>query len=462
MKRCKPILLFMMIFAILLTMSSCGSNTADAKTDGNGTAAQSLSGTWFINSSDATIWFNDGIEDSENPASDFTVKNFNLETLKEEPNTLNATYFLEDDVFSYETYSGEIVSFNFEFKDDGSLIFTSTDSGEEITLTRKDSPGLSANKDQNKDEEEFVPDYRPGKENKYGQPNRNLASVDHSQIGIQDQWIYYSDGAGLYKMNYKTGLSSAQRILDCNAEGINVVGDWIYFGIPDANTINKVRTDGSMLQTLATDCLDQEMIYVAGDYLFYKEYMRASASEMNTYLTKMDLRTGKTERVLNDAYVFWGIGDHLYYYSGDNDQTTYCMDFNGNPIGTYPIRTMYFKYLGDRMFSGASEFFSDGSHQQLVENVHHIRASFVVDHCLYFSMKKSDNLLDSKEYGLYGYDLDSGRFWKLNSDDPTCIWAFGDGYIYYTLSDSTYVSPTYRCLPDGTGWEELENSMFPN
>lgn len=175
-------------FAILLTMSSCGSNTADAKTDGNGTAAQSLSGTWFINSSDATIWFNDGIEDSENPASDFTVKNFNLETLKEEPNTLNATYFWRTMCFPMKLIPEKSYPLILNSRMTVRLFLQITDSGEEITLTRKDSPGLSANKDQNKDEEEFVPDYRPGRKQVWPaqqksrfcrpQPNRNSGPMD--------------------------------------------------------------------------------------------------------------------------------------------------------------------------------------------------------------------------------------------------------------------------------------------
>ena len=462
MKKCKSVLILMMIFAVSISVCSCGNKDSTLPSGTNRAGEESLYGTWYINSSDATIWFNDRSEDDENPTSDFTVKDFNLETLRNEPNTLNTTYILESNQFSYESFSGKTVSFYYQFNDDGSLTFTSADSGEELILTRKDSPSLAGNEDSKKDEDAFIPDYKPGNENIYGQPDRNLASVDHGQMGIQDEWIYYSNGSALYKMKYTEGLSTAQKIVDHKAWGINVVGDWIYFGIPDANTINKVHTDGTMLQTIVAGSIYEDLLYVADHYLFYKEYVKTSASETDTYLIKMDLDTGKTVRLLKDVYLFWGNGDHIYYINGNEDQTTYCMDMNGSLVSQYPVWMIQFNYYGERMFAGTLEYYSDGSKQPLLENVSNIGATFVEDHYLYFSMRKSNNLLDSKEYGLYGYDLDSGRFWKINGDDPTQIWAFGDGYIYYSLSHSTYVSPYYRCLPDGTGWEELKVPMYPN
>lgn len=472
MKKQMAVLLSMLMAVFLLFLFGCSKSekaTSIVLTKEANTASVtpvksvSIAGTWYINSTDATIWFNDGVDDGQNPSSDFTIKNFNLETLKYGPNTLNATYSLKDNVFSYETYSGDIVSFYYQLQNDGSLIFTSMNNGQKLTLTKGASSGAVKNESGQTGKAEFVPDYRPGHENTYGQPDRNLASVNHGQVGIQDQWIYYFSGADLYKMNYKEGLTSVKKIGNYRAWSINVVGDWIYFNDLNTKTISKVRTDGSMYQKVVAGNVDTYYLYVSGHYLFYREIVKTSASERTNYLARLDLNTGEKVRLIDNVWNFWGNRNSICYrlLKGD-DKTTYYMDYNGKSIGRYPENENTFQYLGNRKFRGMLEFFKNGSYKVLDNNAKHVDAFYVTDHYLYFSMEKQTNLLSSGDpYGFYGYDLNTRKLWKINGDTPEFIWCIGDGYIYYTLSEATYVYPSYRCKPDGSGWEELKNSMYP-
>lgn len=472
MKKQRAVLLLMLMSAFLLFLFGCSKSekaasavpTKQVTPSASAAPAKSVSiaGTWYINSTDATIWFNDGVADGQNPSSDFTVKNFDLQTLKYGPNTLNATYSLKDNVFSYEAFSGDIVSFNYQLQNDGSLIFTGVNNGQKLTLTRRASSGTVKNESGQTSKAEFVPDYRPGHENTYGQPDRNLASVNHGQVGIQDQWIYYFSGAALYKMNYKEGLTSVKKIGNYRAWQINVVGDWIYFNDLNAKAISKVRTDGSMYQKVVTGNVDDYYLYVSGNYLFYKEIVKTSASERTCYLIRMDLNTGEKVRLIDNVWIFWGKQNSICYLLKDDNKTTCYMDYNGKSIGRYQKQEQNFQYLGDRKFMNVVEFFKDGSNKILVNNAKHVDTFYVIDHYLYFSMEKQTNLLSSSDpYGFYGYDLNTGKLWKINGDTPEFIWCIGDGYIYYTLSDATYVYPSYRCKPDGSGWEELKNSMYP-
>ena len=180
-----------------------------------------------------------------------------------------------------------------------------------------DSPAASVKQDSEKAQQETrVKDDKAGKAgNTFG----NLANG--GGLVQSGEWIYYSDGQGIYK----TADIKKEGNLICKAtvpNNLNAMGDWIYYtaGKPGKhyNIIYRAKTNGSKSEILsdkpctALDVLDGRLYYQTADpesegYLGELYSMQPDGSQIKT--------------VIEDQCRLFGAADGwLYYmaYEGEN------------------------------------------------------------------------------------------------------------------------------------------------
>ena len=92
-------------------------------------------------------------------------------------------------------------------------------------------------------------------------------------LATQGDFIFYSDQEGLFKI--PSDMSERILISSYSVENINVMGEWIYFTIPDEYGVFRIHTDGTDKEKLAdsnrtrTLLVTHEIIYFNSDGIIY-------------------------------------------------------------------------------------------------------------------------------------------------------------------------------------------------
>ena len=74
-----------------------------------------------------------------------------------------------------------------------------------------------------------------------------LVGAQISYINVVDDWIYYGIyGKGIYKI--KTDGTDKTKISDDEPMFINISGDWLYYGTGSQEETIKIKTDGTEKQ----------------------------------------------------------------------------------------------------------------------------------------------------------------------------------------------------------------------
>ena len=163
----------------------------------------------------------------------------------------------------------------------------------------------------------FVSDYSTGSAiNMIGNSTGNMTNALRDGywrggfVTTQAGWIYFSrfteDCNAIYKM--RTDGSSLQRVGEAHGYSLNVVGDWIYFIDPTANsTPYRMRTDGEKIEKLAD--FSCAFLSVAGDWVYTDGYGESGA--LCKFRTDGSEKTALTDFVVIDCCAY---GDWVYFF----------------------------------------------------------------------------------------------------------------------------------------------------
>jgi len=280
------------------------SNIAKSLTVENNVA--NLYGQWYINSSNATILFNDQHYDPDNPTSDYTVSEFNLDTIQSDPGFLsNYSYSVEDNILYCDTYGGGIY-FNYQCYEDGSVTLTDTDSGTMFTLTRE--MGLSGNTTT-----ELVNGHKYG--HRMGNESwETYINSDGSVLAWEGGIVYFTNPADnnyLYCCN-EDG-SNQKLMVNLHTEDINIMDGWVYFTGYDENNriettgVYKMKLDGTKLRLMESLGWAYR-ISIVDETLYY-----TSMTNDGNSLYQSDLDGNNRKEIANlEAYGDYFIAFHIY------------------------------------------------------------------------------------------------------------------------------------------------------
>lgn len=194
-------------------------------------------------------------------------------------------------------------------------------------------------------EDSFLPDYSPGKANTVGNSPNNLG-LAYGGIAQQDGWLYFTTGMNctfLYKM--RTDGSERQLVTDeiGSHAGLNVVGDWIYYG--RSAGIWKIRTDGS--QKTLLDPIGPQTLSIIGNTGYF------SMENNGTSICQIDLETGLISTVQGKTTSsYFAIYQEKLYYSNDG---LWEMDLStGTNRKLSSISAERLQFAGDILFFSSS------------------------------------------------------------------------------------------------------------
>jgi hypothetical protein len=165
--------------------------------------------------------------------------------------------------------------------------------------------------------------------NEYGNTPGNIQS--YGNVAVQGEWIFYSyEHHGLWKE--KLDGSNKQKICDVYADGINVIGDWIYCNLMEVtendelnyNNLRfyKIKVDGSERVKLYDKRI--ENINVVGGWIYYCSETEAC----KPYKMKTD-GTGRIHLNVFPSRCIAVDGDWIYYQNGADNNCLYRMGLNG-------------------------------------------------------------------------------------------------------------------------------------
>jgi len=267
---------------------------------------------------------------------------------------------------------------------------------------------------------------------------------------MQNGWIYYNSGAGLYKV--KTDGTGSAKLNSDVSWWINAAGDWVYYANgSDGYKLYKAKTDGSF----AMKVTDERMysIHVAGDWIYYTDYSDSVESSGRIYRMKTD-GSGKTllsdtvSNALNvtGSWIYYGSGSALFKMKTDGSGKTKLTEDTSyyNVIGDINVSGDWIYYTEYSEYSGKlQKIKTDGSAKALVTSGMSRHVNVSGDRIYYINADDNSSLYRMKTDG-------SGKT-KLDSDSSSFPNIAGDWIYFYDDSASQYC----RIRTDGTGKEFL-------
>lgn len=149
-----------------------------------------------------------------------------------------------------------------------------------------------------------------------GETGNSFANLANGgDLAENGQWIYYSNGQGIYKT--KDASEEGTQLCRATVPGhLNVAGDWIYYtaakGTEHYNVIYRVRINGSESQMLSSEPCT--MLTAAGDKLYYQTVDQNSEGYEGT-LFSMNMDGSGVKQALDGQCRFLGIEDEWMYYT---------------------------------------------------------------------------------------------------------------------------------------------------
>ncbi|UZW14317.1 DUF5050 domain-containing protein [Clostridium pasteurianum] len=159
----------------------------------------------------------------------------------------------------------------------------------------------------------------------------NLPSniINGGIISESNNWIYYNDSDGLYKM--RSDGSSVINICNDNANYINVVGDYIYYvNVSDGNSIYKIKNDGTSRERILSTYA--KSINILGDWIYY---CKSTENGLNFRLYKIKKDGTNNVKLIDDSIIDgnFTIVNNLMYYkinSQDGGESLYSSKLDGS------------------------------------------------------------------------------------------------------------------------------------
>lgn len=271
---------------------------------------------------------------------------------------------------------------------------------------------------------------------KYGNTTGNI--VNDSEVAERDGWIYYPAIASDNRRNlYKIRTDGTDKIkIDENGlyNGINVVGDWIYYrGIDRSNwqsSLYKIRTNGTEKKKIDSNIGDN--ITVVDNWIYYIERHIDSGKPSVAYKIRTDGSEKTKINIENPCYINV-IGDWIYYTSSSNNSSKYYL---------YKVRT------------------NGTGRTKIIDDINTGTLN-VVNGWIYY-----DNIIDfgdhKSEVALYKVRIDGSSKTKIDDGAHIRLNIYGD-WVYYIVNDSGNESQytMYKIKTDGSNKTKVGGSVYP-
>lgn len=345
----------------------------------------------------------------------------------------------------------------------------------------------------------FVPDYVEGEQNTvWGNLPTNLDILkEYSSIAKQGDYLYYSfyrhsdNSSSLFKMpvdatsSEDVVLLADSSLLNGCVSDIQVLGDWIYFCVPNGyqRTIYKIRTDGECLEPLLILKYQWQSTFIVFQRKLYyteiqKEHITANTYEYHNRLMSFDLDTKQVtcEGDINKQYtefelVSMDTAGYLFIYasylaaSGD----WYVYDLKETKLSTGDKIDYRYIVPGDN----GNVYSTNGSTIKAYNSTIELLSG------QYFQNYDSVSFSYALQYG--GFASDGNGFYYVRNSDPKVIYYYneetndinevcadrasymflpGDGYLYYQ-SDQGWCRIATVNGSEGTDWEFIDWMSIP-
>jgi hypothetical protein len=263
---------------------------------------------------------------------------------------------------------------------------------------------------------------------------------------LQNGWIYYDSGGGMYKI--KTDGTGAAKLNEDTCWWINAAGEWLYYANGSDNyKLYKIKTDG----TSKTKVSDETMyaIHVIGDWIYYTDYSDSFDNSGKIYKMKTD-GTGKTLVSDTISYSINVTGSWVYYGTGS---ALFKIKTDGTGKRKLTEDTSYYNLVGDINISGEWIYYTEYS--EYSGKLQKIKTDGTGKTLVNSGMSRDVNLAGDWFYysnaddstRLYKMKTDGSSKTKLNNDASSFPNIVGNWIYYY--DDATY--QYCKMKTDGTG-----------
>lgn len=399
---------------------------------------ESIFGTWYIENTNATLWFNELGYEYEVPSSDYTVNGYNLYTMQHESGKTNYSYSVKEGIITFDTYNGG-VSYSYQSYDDGSVILANTDNGDVITLTRE--MGVSGST-----VTEMIGGHKYG--HRMGNETWDPSDISYgSVLAWEGGIVYYTDpGDGNHLYYCNEDGSNRTLMSKLHTQDINIMDGWVYFsGYDEANREKttgayKMKLDGTQLHML-DDLGYARSLSIVDDTLYY-----TGLTTEGNYLYQSDL-DGKNPKKINtepygDSLIVFSIyGDYAYFVDSDNGgHTLMRMSLSDGNIETVvsKLSSTYYQLDKDGIFVVRSQDIyhydlNGGSEAKLID----CYTDYVIETGGYLIYYGGSNVRGTEMVSI------------MDLQNPTTILNYGgkvcytDNYLYY-YKDGEITVTAYR------------------
>lgn len=231
-------------------------------------------------------------------------------------------------------------------------------------------------------------------------------------IAEKNNWIYYNNSDGLYKM--KSDGSAVANISSDNANYINIIGDYIYYiNISNGNSIYKIKTDGTSKNKILSS--SSKSINIIGNWIYY---CKSTENGLNFRLYKINLDGTNDTKISNDSIVGgdFTIVNNLIYYKINSDnggETLYSVKLDGSDkrkicdnVKEFNVVGNYIYYYNPTNNAGLYKMKTDGNNKiKLSDDV--VDAFNVGNNKIYYTVDQHINEI------LYSIDLNGENKIKL-------------------------------------------------
>ncbi len=266
----------------------------------------------------------------------------------------------------------------------------------------------------------------------------------------QNGRIYYTDSVSqaIYQVSSQT-LMSPRLVFPGRAEGLNIVGDELYFiSASDGNTLSRMKTDGTGFETLSTIAAANPLVW--GDTIYFLE--RGGQGR----LMQLDRAGGTPEAVTDLPVKHYAPDGEWIYFTGTADRGLYRVPLAGGEsekllAGTFSdlvvdeySRLYFLANNGEQLLRSAN----DGTDVEILSEVPALYLNYGGNKLFYVSF--------------------TPHSMKVNGADATALtsnlseelaylgdWVFSIGFE----AEGANTRQIFAFRPDGTEWTILSGSV---
>ncbi len=336
------------------------------------------------------------------------------------------------------------------------------------------------------DSKAFQPDYSPEQKNFLGNTAANL--MQGAYVAKQGDWIYYFNGVkGIQKRNDVTG--ETKDVTSESGSQISVQGDYIYFindiSNDDLGELCRIRTDGEDFSIIANDleCVKSDYIHnafysIAGDTVYFCQYIRQPNGDTKKFLCKMNLEGSEIQPLFEADFLYGTTETHVIFELDDSEKVNAIL-LEGGTDEIIEFKYKYTKSIFDGggddyrsldmniSFEGDALYYYYGKkfYQAKIESPDQFNEIADIEDLIEKSTQKLDgpetstmnayngNLFFWKG-GLVKVDVKTGEVKQLNESAAHSINVVDDKWVYYRDKEGLN-----RVSWQGTGWELLANKI---